>query len=48
MIKFIKLKEETKKRLDSVKHVGQTYDGIISELVEEKKRKIKKGGERIC
>ena len=29
---MIKVHDKTKKQLDSIKHKGQTYDGIISEL----------------
>jgi len=37
----IKISPETKKKLDELSHPGQTYDGIIKELlekVEEKER----------
>ena len=37
----IKISPETKKKLDELRHPGQTYDGIIKELlekVEEKER----------
>ena len=30
----LKVKEETKKALDALKHPGQTYDGVIRELME--------------
>jgi hypothetical protein len=29
----IKISDETKTMLDKVKHLGQTYDGIIQELI---------------
>ena len=37
----IAISQQTKNALDSVKHPGQTYDGVIQELLEfwkEKKR----------
>jgi len=38
MSTVIKIRDETKKALDELKHEGQTYDGIISELIEQFKR----------
>ncbi len=31
----IKISPETKKNLDELRHQGQTYDGIIKELIEK-------------
>ena len=31
----IKISLETKKKLDELAHPGQTYDGIIKELIEK-------------
>lgn len=31
----IKISPETKKELEKLRHQGQTYDGIIKELIEE-------------
>ena len=33
MAKTIKISDETAKRLDELKHRGQSYDGIIGELL---------------
>ena len=33
MMRQLKVREETKKALDSLKHPGQTYDGVIRELM---------------
>jgi hypothetical protein len=38
MGKLIKITEETKKILDSLKHPGQTYDGVIREIIDELKK----------
>ena len=38
MMRQLKIKEETKKSLDALKHPGQTYDGVIRELIEMLKR----------
>lgn len=35
----IKLKQDTANRLNSLKHPGQTYDGVITELLDELKAK---------
>jgi predicted CopG family antitoxin len=34
----IKISIETKAKLDSLKHPGQSIDGIIRELIEERKK----------
>jgi predicted CopG family antitoxin len=34
--KIIKVKTETKARLDEIKHPGQTYSGVIQELIQNK------------
>lgn len=34
--KAVKLSEEVIKKLDEIKHPGQTYDGVIRELLERK------------
>jgi len=31
----IKISPETKKKLDELRHPGQTYDGILQELIEK-------------
>ena len=36
----IKVSPETKKKLDELRHAGQTYDGIIRELLEKAEEKI--------
>ncbi len=35
----ISISKETKELLDSIKHTGQSYDGLIRELVVYRKRK---------
>lgn len=30
----IAISDQTKRRLDEIKHTGQSYDGLIQELVE--------------
>ena len=37
----IRISPETKKKLDELRHQGQTYEGVIKELIEkvEEKRK---------
>jgi predicted DNA-binding protein len=37
----IRLKAKTKERLDKLRHEGQTYDGIISEILNQIEKKIK-------
>ena len=40
----IKISPETKKKLDKLAHPGQTYEGIIKELIEKvEKAKEAKG-----
>jgi hypothetical protein len=34
----IKINIETKVKLDSLKHPGQSYDGIIKEIIEKLKK----------
>ncbi len=38
----ISIAGQTKQALDSIKHAGQSYDGLIQELVEFWKEKNKK------
>lgn len=35
----IKISPETKKKLDELRHPGQTYDGIIRELIDRVEKK---------
>ena len=44
--KAIKLRQATLQRLDKLKHKGQTYDGIVSELIEsvEERRQMDNKG----
>jgi len=37
--KTIKLKSATAQRLDKLRHQGQTYDGIVSELIDHYEKK---------
>lgn len=39
--KSVKLLEETYEKLDKLKHIGQSFDGIIQEIIEELRRKKK-------
>lgn len=41
MSKQIKVSEETKTLLDKLKHLGQTYEGIIRELIRERLARVK-------
>jgi len=41
--KTIKLRPVTAERLDKLKHKGQSWDGIVTELIDHYE---KKGGER--
>jgi predicted CopG family antitoxin len=38
VLKSIKIKEETKKKLDERKATGQSYDGIIQDLIKDKRK----------
>ena len=40
----LSLPQTTKDGLDSLKHSGQSYDGLIKELVEFRKEHEKEGG----
>lgn len=40
-LKDIRIRKETKEQLDKLKHAGQSYDGIIRELIAYKESKIK-------
>ena len=44
----LSISRETKAMLDSVRHTGQSYNGLLQELVtlyrEQKRREIKSGG----
>lgn len=42
----VSILSETKKDLDSIKHAGQSYDGLIQELVKFWKEKNKEFGAR--
>lgn len=43
MGKAIKVSEEVVKKLDSLRHVGQSYDGVLRELLEKlEKIKVRK------
>lgn len=35
MSKAIKVSEEVVKKLDSLRHAGQSYDGVLRELLEK-------------
>jgi predicted DNA-binding protein len=37
----IRLKAKTKERLDELKHEGQTYDGIINEILNQLEKRGK-------
>lgn len=37
----IKISPEAKKKLDELRHQGQTYDGVIKELIEKVEEKEK-------
>ena len=39
----IKISLEAKKKLDKLRHPGQTYDGVIKELIEKVEEKEKGG-----
>jgi len=39
----ISVSRQTKDALDSLKHVGQSYDGLIQELVSFRKEREKEG-----
>lgn len=41
--KPIKISLETKRKLDELRHQGQTYDGVIKELIDKVKEKAKGG-----
>lgn len=38
MLKHLKIKEETHKRLEEYGHKGETFDDIINRLLEEVKK----------
>lgn len=43
----IKISDKTKRRLDNTKHTGQSYNGIINELLDEHGfRELVKGTKR--
>lgn len=33
-LKDIRIRKETKERLDKLRHIGQSYDGVITELLD--------------
>jgi len=41
--KTIKLRAATIARLDKLKHKGQSYDGIVAELIDHFEKKDEKG-----
>lgn len=41
----IVVQKSTKDRLDSIKHTGQSYDGIINELIDEYEHYLSKSNE---
>jgi predicted CopG family antitoxin len=38
----IKVSEEVKKKLDQLKHPGQSYDGVLRELLEKALKKVER------
>lgn len=40
-LKDIRIRKETKERLDKLKHLGQSYDGVINELLNELEKRGK-------
>ena len=42
--KTIKLKTVTAERLNRLKHKGQSYDGIVAELIDHYEKKEEGGG----
>jgi len=41
--KTIKLKSATAERLDKLRHQGQSYDGIIMEIIDDFEKKQEQG-----
>jgi len=41
MGKVIKISDEVAKKLDKLRHIGQSYDGIIKELLAKLEKKEK-------
>lgn len=42
--KAIKLKAATIERLDKLRHKGQSYDGVVTELIDYYETKVKESG----
>ncbi len=41
MGKVIKISDKVAKELDKLRHAGQSYDGILTELLEKQDKQIK-------
>jgi len=42
MAKVIKISDEVIRKLEALRHLGQSYDGVIKELLVELEKKEKK------
>ena len=42
MAKVIKISDEVVRKLEALRHLGQSYDGVIKELLAELEKKEKK------
>jgi len=41
MAKVIKISDEVVRKLEALRHIGQSYDGVIKELLAKLERKVK-------
>ncbi len=41
MGKVIKISDKVAKELDKLRHVGQSYDGVLTELLEKQSKSVK-------
>lgn len=46
MSKVVKLSDDVMKRLDELRHIGQSYDGVLRELLKMEKEDKKKVGKK--
>lgn len=44
MSKVIKISDKVAKELDKMRHAGQSYDGVLVELLEKQSRIVKDSG----
>jgi len=46
MSKVIKISDKVARELDKLRHAGQSYDGVLTELLEKQNKQTKSSGEK--